>query len=292
MCPRACNAQRTQTENVGGFCQMPATYHLARVALHQWEEPCISGTAGSGAVFFSGCNLRCVYCQNYDISTNNLGKAVTEAQLIEMFEALIEQGAANINLVNPNHYAFQLAQTLRRWKSPVPIVYNTNAYETIQTLRMLGGVVDVYLPDLKYCREDKAVRYSSAPNYFEVATRAILEMVRQTGANQFDEKGMLTKGVLVRHLILPANTNSSLTILEWLKANLPATNQISVMAQYLPLGKANSFTEINRKITKREYDKVQNHLLKLAMENGYLQERSSANNCFVPDFDFTGMNLT
>lgn len=289
MCPRRCGAQRDEAHNNGGFCGMPWTYQVARAALHFWEEPCISGSTGSGTVFFTGCVLKCVYCQNYKISTEHFGAPVTEMQLIQIFEDLIAQGAANINLVNPTHYALQLAHTLEKWKSPVPVIYNSGGYEQLETLRKLEGLIDVYLPDLKYSREEKARRYSNAPGYFDTAKAAILEMARQTGQNQFDKQGMIQKGLIVRHLILPENTNSSIELLEWLGQHLPKGNQLSLMAQYVPLGAASKYPELNRKITAREYEKVANALPAFGIENGYLQELDSAKNCFVPDFDLTGM---
>lgn len=289
MCPRRCGALRDEMENRGGFCGMPWGYRVARAALHQWEEPCISGTIGSGTVFFSGCVLKCVYCQNYKISTEKFGKQISEDQLIAVFEDLIQQGAENLNLVNPTHYALQLADTLKKWHSPVPVVYNSGGYERVETLRALEGLVDIYLPDFKYSREEKASRYSSAPGYFDTAARAILEMARQTGPNQYNEAGLLQRGLVVRHLVLPGNTNSSVEVLRWLAKHLPAGNQVSLMAQYIPMGEAGKYVELNRKITKREYKKVLDFLEATGMENGYIQERSSANNCFVPDFDFTGM---
>lgn len=291
MCPRRCGAVRDEEANRGGFCKMPWNYRVARAALHFWEEPCISGANGSGTVFFSGCVLQCAYCQNYKISAEHYGVNISENKLIEIFESLIDQGAENLNLVNPTHYVWQLAETLSRWKSPVPIVYNSGGYERVESLKMLEGLIDIYLPDLKYSREEKAIRYSKAPAYFETAQAAILEMARQVGANRFDENGTLQKGLIVRHLILPGNTNSSLENLKWLSEFLPKDNQVSLMAQYIPMGEAEKYPEINRKITKREYEKIENALEKLGIENGYLQELSSANNCFVPDFDLTGMNL-
>lgn len=289
MCPRQCGAIRDAEKNQGGFCGMPSAYRVARAALHFWEEPCISGANGSGTVFFSGCVLKCVYCQNYKISTENFGMELSEAELIAVFENLIAQGAQNINLVNPTHYALQLAAALQHWKSPVPVIYNSGGYERLETLHALEGLVDVYLPDLKYSREAPAVAYSSAPGYFETAAEAVLEMARQTGPNRFNEAGLITRGLIVRHLVLPGHTNSAKEILDWLAVHLPKGNQVSLMAQYVPLGKAAKYPELNRRITAREYEKVASFLVDSGMENGYMQERSSANNCFVPDFDLTGM---
>lgn len=288
-CPRRCGAKRTETGNKGGFCGMPAAYSLARAALHFWEEPCLSGTEGSGTVFFTGCSLQCVYCQNYEISTKRTGMEVSERRLMEIFEELIHQGANNINLVNPTHYAPMLAKTLRKFACPVPVVYNSSGYERVETLRLLEGLVDVYLPDLKYCSDEKSLRYSGVADYFDVATAAIQEMVRQVGAPIYDEKGHMKKGVLVRHLILPGNTNSSIRLLDWIHENLPPEIPLSLMSQYTPCGRAAEFPELARRLTLREYEKVVGHLLELHMENGFLQELSCAKEEYIPPFDFTGV---
>ena len=283
-CPRHCNIDRTVTQ---GFCRSPEIFRVARASLHYWEEPCISGKKGSGTVFFSGCNLRCAFCQNYEISRENKGVEVSEKRLIEIFESLIEQGANNINLVNPSHYSYQIANLLSKWNSPVPIVYNTSSYEELDAVRALDGLVDIYLPDLKYIRADKAQRYSQAQDYFEKASAAVLEMRRQVN-DLFNDDGIMQKGVIVRHLILPQNTNSSIEILKWIKDNLPDT-YISLMAQYTPCGDLTGLNEINRRITKREYDKVVNYALLNGFDKLFLQELSSATKNFIPKFDFTGI---
>lgn len=284
ICPRKCKIDRDI--NVG-FCQSPSVFRVARAALHYWEEPCISGENGSGTVFFSGCNLRCVYCQNYEISRENKGMEISDERLIEIFESLIEQGANNINLVNPTHYASRLADVLTKWKSPVPIVYNSSGYEKAETLKALDGLVDIYLPDLKYIRADKALRYSAAGDYFERASKAIMEMRRQV-RDRFDSDGMMQSGMIVRHLILPQNTNSSIEILKWLKENLPDT-YVSLMAQYTPCGALDGTPELKRKITRREYDKVADFAVANGFEKLFLQELASADSNFIPKFDFTGI---
>ncbi len=284
ICPRHCNIDREKTP---GYCQSKDSFKVARAALHFWEEPCISGKNGSGAVFFSGCNLRCVFCQNYEISRENKGVEISDSRLTEIFEDLISQGAENINLVNPTHYSHRIAEVLRKWKSPVPIVYNTSGYEETETLKELDGLIDIYLPDLKYIRPDKALRYSKAEDYFEKASKAILEMRRQV-KDRFDENGLMKRGMIVRHLILPQNTNSSIEIINWLNENLPDT-YLSLMAQYTPCGQLDSFDEINRKITKREYEKVVNHALNLNMDKVFIQDVKSADTKFIPAFDFTGI---
>ncbi len=285
ICPRRCNVNRSERT---GFCRSPEEFRIARAALHYWEEPCISGKNGSGTVFFSGCNLKCVYCQNYEISRENKGKEVSEEKLIEIFENLIEQGAENINLVNPTHYAERLAAVLEKWRSPVPVVYNSSGYESVETLKRLDGLIDIYLPDFKYIRSDKAERYSKAADYPETAVRALEEMRRQQKTDEFDERGIMKKGVIIRHLILPSNTNSSLEILDFFKKNYSDT-YISLMAQYTPCGELEAFKEINRQITKREYNKVVDYAISLGLEKIFIQKLSSSDKKFIPAFDFTGI---
>ena len=284
ICPRHCSIDR---ENALGYCQSPKKFKLARAALHYWEEPCISGKNGSGTVFFSGCNLRCVYCQNYEISHECKGIEVNSERLVEIFESLIKQGASNINLVNPTHYADALADVLSKWESPVPVVYNSSGYEEVDTIKALDGLIDIYLPDLKYIRPDKALRYSGAENYFEKAAAAILEMRRQVN-DRFDNDGMMKSGMIVRHLILPRNTNSSIEIIDWVKEKLGDT-YLSLMAQYTPCTDLSNYPEIDKKITQREYDKVADYAVDIGLKNIFLQERSSAESDFIPAFDFTGI---
>lgn len=284
ICPRHCRADRKSST---GFCGVGENYKIARAALHFWEEPCISGKNGSGTVFFTGCNLRCVYCQNYEISRELKGKEVSAFQLKRIFEELIEQGAENINLVNPTHYADRLAELLEDFASPVPIVYNSSGYESVETLKKLRGKIDIYLPDFKYTRSDKAQKYSLAPDYPEVAKKAILEMRSQV-EDSFDERGMMRSGLIVRHLILPQNTNSSLEALGWLSDNLKDTC-VSLMAQYVPCGNLEEYPELNRKITEREYNKVLSFALSKGMDKLFIQELASADKKFIPAFDFTGI---
>lgn len=283
ICPRHCNVDRSVNL---GFCQSPDNFRVARAALHFWEEPCISGKEGSGTVFFSGCNLKCAFCQNNEISAENKGVEISDDKLISIFENLISQGANNINLVNPTHYAKRLAKVLGRWKSPVPIVYNSSGYEEVETLKMLDGLIDIYLPDLKYIRAEKAMRYSKAADYFEKASAALLEMRRQV-EDKFDGD-IMKSGMIIRHLILPQNTNSSIAVLDFIKSNFPNTF-VSLMAQYTPCGDLSEFPEINRKITKREYEKVVNYALDNSFDKLFIQELSSADKSFIPKFDFTGV---
>jgi len=285
ICPRKCNANR---EKDYGFCSSPAEFRVARAALHFWEEPCISGQNGSGAVFFSGCNLKCVYCQNYEISLENKGIAVDDERLINIFEGLIGQGAENINLVNPAHYADRLARLLKRWKCPVPIVYNSSGYESAETLSLLNGIVDVYLPDFKYIRADKAKRYSNAADYPDIARAAVAEMKRQLPYYEFDSRGMMKKGVIIRHLVLPQNTNSALEIIDYLAENYSDT-YLSLMAQYVPCSDLTKYPEINRKITEREYNKVVDYAEKKGLSNVFIQARQAASADYIPEFDFTGI---
>ena len=283
ICPRHCNVDRSVNL---GFCQSPDNFRVARAALHFWEEPCISGKDGSGTVFFSGCNLKCVFCQNNEISAENKGVEISDDKLISIFENLISKGANNINLVNPTHYAKRLAKVLSRWKSPVPIVYNSSGYEEVETLKALDGLIDIYLPDLKYIRAEKAMRYSKAADYFEKASAALLEMRRQV-EDKFDGD-IMKSGMIIRHLILPQNTNSSIAVLDFIKSNFPNTF-VSLMAQYTPCGDLSEFPEINRKITKREYEKVVNYAFDNSFDKLFIQELSSADKSFIPKFDFTGV---
>ena len=284
-CPRRCNVDR---ENALGYCKAPNAYKLARASLHFWEEPCISGKSGSGAVFFSGCNLGCVFCQNYEISHKCKGVEVSEERLIRIFERLVDEGANNINLVNPTHYAVQLAHTLKKYKPPVPVVYNTSGYDSVDTLKLLDGLVDIYLPDFKYIRNDKASRYSRAEDYPQFAMPALTEMKRQVGNDVFDENGIMKRGMIIRHLVLPGNTNSAIQALDYLAENFGDT-YISVMAQYVPCTDLSEYKEINRKITKREYDKVVDHILELGLEKVFLQKLESATEDYIPDFDLSGV---
>lgn len=279
-CPRRCNVERSKAV---GRCGVGENFKLARASLHFWEEPCISGENGSGTVFFSGCNLGCVFCQNYEISHRKIGREVSDDELTEIFESLIEKGANNINLVNPTHYALQLADVLSKWKSPVPIVYNSSGYESVETLKMLDGLVDIYLPDFKYISSEKARKYSFAEDYPEVAMLALQEMKRQVGADVFDESGIMKKGMIIRHLVLPSNTNASIKALDYLAENY-ADTYISVMAQYTPCGNLTGYDEINRKLTKREYNKIVDYILSLGLDKIFIQDLSSAHEQFIPEF--------
>ena len=284
-CPRGCNVDR---QNTLGYCKSPEKFKLARASLHYWEEPCISGKNGSGAIFFSGCNLGCVFCQNYEISHGCKGVEVSDDDLVRIMKRLVDEGANNINFVNPTHYSLQLLRVLEKYKPPVPIVYNTSGYDSVETLKMLDGAVDIYLPDFKYIRPEKALKYSKAEDYPQVAEEALAEMKRQVGEDVFDENGIMQRGMIIRHLVLPSNTNSSISALDYLAKNFGDT-YISVMAQYVPCGDLTEYKEINRPLTQREYDKVVNHIFDLGLQKIFVQELEAASDEFIPDFDFTGV---
>ncbi len=287
LCPRRCGALRTETEGQG-FCGMPEQVYLARAALHHWEEPPISGTRGSGAVFFSGCPLQCVFCQNDQISRQRLGKPVSEERLKEIFQELIAQGAHNINLVSPTHYAHVLCSALSE-PLPVPVVWNTGGYERVETLQALEGKVDVYLPDLKYVDGQQAERYSGAKDYPETAKAAILEMFRQVGPVQLDENGILQKGVIIRHLILPGQLPAAKAVMDWVSQQFrPGEVLFSLMSQYVPLGRAAEYREINRPLRKAEARNAAQYMENLGLE-GFTQEMTAASAQYVPNFDFSGV---
>lgn len=257
LCPRKCGAVRT-AHSGNGFCKMGELPVVARVAPHYGEEPCISGTKGSGTVFFSGCTMRCVYCQNYEISNEDGGRTITPERLAECYKELEDKGVHNINLVTADHFAHAVVKSLEIYKPRIPIVYNCSGYTSPKTLSMLDGLVDIYLPDFKYADDFLAVKYSSAPNYVNTAVAAIHEMTFQVGLPQFDDDGIMKKGVIVRHLILPAHTKNSFEVLDIVKRRFGDQVLLSLMCQYIPMGKVSDseFSRINRKITRREYDKV------------------------------------
>ncbi len=290
ICPRQCGVDR---ENKTGFCGVPDIPKVAKAFLHMWEEPCISGTMGSGTVFFSGCNLKCVFCQNYDISQSNFGKVISIGRLQEIFVELINKGAHNINLVNPSHYTNTIKQAIISLKDQglltVPVVYNTNGYETVETLKSMEGLIDVYLPDIKYFSGKSSLEFSRAQDYPEVSKKAILEMFNQVGSPVIDSSGLIKRGLIIRHLILPSHTKESINILNWIAENLPKTVFVSIMSQYTPYFEVQKYPEINRPITRHEYEKVVNHLYKLGLENGYVQERDSSDIQYIPEFNLEGI---
>lgn len=289
-CPRECGIDR---KNNYGFCGVPDEIKVAKAFPHMWEEPCISGEIGSGAIFFSGCNLKCIYCQNFDISQKNFGKIITMQRLQEIIIELINNGVHNINLVNPSHYTVAIRQALvdlkRKNKLTVPVVFNTNGYDTIDTLKTVEGLVSVYLPDMKYSSEKTAFKYSRAADYPEVSRKAVVEMYNQVGSPVLDAAGIIQKGLVIRHLILPGHITESINVLNWISDNLPKSVYVSLMSQYTPYYAAEEYPEINRPITRHEYEKVVNHLYKLGLESGYIQERQSADVQYIPDFNLEGV---
>lgn len=284
LCPRKCNACRTEHQG-NGFCGAGTLPVVARVAPHFGEEPCISGTKGSGTVFFSGCTLKCVFCQNYEISDGHKGRAITPKELADCYKRLEEQGMHNINLVTADHYVTAVAESLDIYKPSIPVVYNCSGYTSPKTLSILDGLVDIYLPDFKYSDDALAIKYSSAPNYVNTASAAIKEMIFQVGTPQFDSDGMLKKGVIVRHLILPSHTKNSLGVLDIIKRSYDRQVLVSLMCQYVPVNKAHDFPKINRTVTRREYDKVKSALYALGLD-GFTQDLTSASTDFIPDWDF------
>ena len=287
LCPRRCRVDRTQTF---GFCKMPWTPTAALAGPHFGEEPCIAGYGGAGTVFFSGCSLGCVYCQNRAISRDGAGKAITVERLAEIFRELEENGADCIDLVTPTHFADAVANALTLAKPTVPVVYNCGGYERVETLRRLEGLVDVYLPDYKYADASLARRLSNAPDYPTVALHAIREMVRQTGKPVFDEDGLLQKGTLIRHLVLPGYVDNTLDCLDTLTAAFGEDEVLlSVMSQYTPPAEPLPDPNLNRRLTEAEYDRVLDYLYLLGNENVFVQELSAASEFYVPDFDGTGV---
>ena len=267
---------------------MPANPRLARAALHFGEEPCISGTNGSGTVFFSGCSLSCQFCQNHDISHGGFGETVTIQRLAEIFKELEALGAHNINLVNPTHYAVAIRKALELYKPAMPIVYNSSGYERVETLHSLEGLVDIYLPDLKYIHADIAQKLSGAADYFDFASTAIMEMARQTGSVQLDQNGLMQRGTMVRHLVLPGHTRESLDVLSWLK-DIKDRVWVSLLFQYTPMRDIDRFPSLSRKLTQRECDKVFAFMQDCGIINGYVQDRTSSGSEMIPTFDLTGI---
>ncbi len=289
LCPIECGTDRTQRK---GPCGTDDTIKIAKAFLHPWEEPCISGLKGSGTIFFSGCNMHCVFCQNHDISQGLYGKEISIDRLAEIMLVLQEQGASNINLVTHTPYALHIIEAVKIARESglsLPIVYNTNGYETKETLALLSGTVDIYLPDLKYYSDRYAVKYSGVKDYFLHASEAILEMLRQVGMPQFDEQGLMKKGVLIRHMLLPEQLEDTKNILRWIKDTLGPQSYVSLMCQYTPMYQAAEYEEINRKLEDWEYEYIIDFFFKLGLENGFTQDYSSATTDYVPSFDLSGV---
>jgi len=289
LCPRGCGADRAGGGR--GVCGMGEQVLIARAAPHYWEEPCISGEKGSGAVFFSGCSLKCVFCQNYEISSGMKGRPITVTQLRDIFLCLADSGVHNINLVNPTHYAAAIAEALEQ-PIGIPIVYNCGGYESVETLKMLEGKVQIYLPDMKYSDNAAARRYSGAGDYVERAQAAIMEMYRQTGDYVMDDDGLLKSGVVIRHLILPGQLENSKGVIDWVDNSfLPGSVLFSLMSQYTPCGRAGEYPKINRRLTEAEYAEIQAHMDKSGIFEGFFQELDSASEEYIPDFDFPGVGV-
>lgn len=292
LCPRKCHVNRNAGEI--GYCGQNARLAAARAALHFWEEPCLSGTNGSGAVFFSGCNLRCVYCQNHEIAHGQAGREITVTRLSDIFLELQEKGAHNLNLVTPTHFVPQIICALKASKKQglsIPVIYNTSAYEKPETLRMLEGLIDIYLPDLKYRDAALSASYSHAPDYFETASAAIAEMVRQVGAPVFTdgEDSLMKRGVIVRHLLLPGCGRDSRQILRYLHETFKNNIYISIMNQYTPLSQVSDIPSLNRRVSDREYEKAVDFAIQIGIENGFIQEGETCLESFIPAFDCEGI---
>ena len=290
LCPRECNVDRQNGQK--GVCGVTGTGVIgARAALHMWEEPCISGETGSGTVFFSGCPLRCVYCQNYEIARAERGTEITVERLAEIFLELQEKNAANINLVTPTHYSLEIVEAVRLAREKglrLPIVYNCSGYEKVETLQLLDEIVGVYLVDYKYEDSEIAKKYSNAPDYPSVVKLALAEMVRQCGEAEFDENGMMRKGVIVRNLLLPGHVENSKALVKYVYETYGDRVFLSLMNQYTPLPRVAKWPEINRRVTEEEYEELVDYAVKLGVENGFVQEGETAEESFIPTFDFEG----
>lgn len=290
LCPRDCHVDRTKGQK--GYCRETDELVVARAALHMWEEPCISGEKGSGTVFFSGCSMGCVYCQNRNIAEGLVGKMITIERLTEIFIELQNQAANNINLVTPSHYVPEIIEAINKARGKglhLPIVYNCSGYEKIETLILLQGYIDIYLPDFKYMDAEPAKKYSNCPDYYDFASEAIKEMVLQVGEPIFNEEGIMTKGVIVRHLTLPGYLEDSKNIIKYLYETFENKIYISIMNQYTPLNSVEKYTEINRKITEEEYDELVDYAIDLGIENGFIQVGETASESFIPEFNQEGV---
>lgn len=289
ICPRQCGINRFEKP---GVCGAGAELKAAKAFLHQWEEPCVSGTRGSGTVFLSGCNMKCVFCQNHTISQEHFGEEITIPRLSGIMLELQEQGAANINFVTPTPYALHIVEAVSLAKKQglkLPIIYNTNGYETVEMVEALKGTVDVYLPDIKYFNDFYAMKYSGVKNYFLRASEAVRTMHEQAGYPEFDENGIIKKGVIIRHLLLPGLTEDSKLIFRWIRENIGKYAYVSIMCQYTPMHKSHFYEEISRKISPSEYDKVIEYFFEAGLENGFVQELESASSDYTPDFDLQGI---
>ena len=286
ICPHNCGINRLN--NQIGRCKSKDTVKVALYSTHNFEEPCISGKKGSGTVFFSNCNMNCVFCQNYEISQHGKGKEISIEELADIFIKQQEKNVENINLVTPTSYVPQIIEAIKIARGnglKLPIVYNTNGYEKVETLKMLDGFVDIYLPDFKYSDNELGKRLSKVDNYFEIATEALKEMYRQTGKSVFNDEGIMQRGMIIRHLVLPNHILNSRRVLKWINENMHDV-YVSVMAQYFPTYKAKEIDDISRKLTKEEYEQIENYLYRLDLENGYIQELGEHEEEYVPNWEF------
>lgn len=293
VCPHRCGVDRPNSikdkEGICGCCGTGVLPMVSRAGAHMWEEPCLSGTKGTGAVFFTGCNLHCCYCQNYDISCENKGQEISVARLKEIYRELIAQGVHNIDLVTPTHFAYSILQSLDE-KLPVPVVYNTSGFEAQDTLRSFAGKIQIWLPDLKYSDDTLALKYSNAYDYWRIAREAILEMFRQTGPYKLNEESIMESGVIIRHLVLPGYMENTKGVIDWVARTFkPGEVMFSLMRQYVPCGRVDQYPEINRKLTPEEYKEAEEYLFASGIEDGFVQEEGADSCDFIPCFDGTGV---
>lgn len=287
ICPHKCKINRL--EGNLGICKSGKKVKIALYSTHNFEEPCISGNKGSGTVFFSNCTMKCIYCQNYEISQQGRGKEISIEELADIFIKQQEKKVENINLVTPTSFVPQIIDAIKIAKTnglKIPIVYNTNGYENVETLKLLEGYIDIYLPDLKYYYNELGKKYSKVDNYFEITTKAIEEMYRQVGSPKLDENGIMKRGLMIRHLILPGEIENSIQVLKWIKGNIDENVFVSIMAQYFPTYLAKDVENLNRKITKEEYEKVENYVYELDLKNGYMQDLGEHEEEYVPKWEF------
>lgn len=290
ICPRNCRIDRTNGQI--GYCQSGHEIKAALASVHMWEEPPISGSCGSGTIFFSGCNLRCVFCQNYTISSENSGKTISTERLSEIMLEQQARGVHNINLVTATHFIPSIIKAVQKAKNnglKIPIVYNTGGYEKVESIKMLEGTVDIYLPDIKYFSPELSLKYSGASDYFDYASEAVLEMYHQTGNNIYDDNGIMKSGVIIRHMIMPSHKEDSYKVLDWIRDNIGTEACVSLLSQYTPAYNAEKYKEINRKLMSLEYTRVIEHFFDIGLKNGFMQEKSSAESKYTPIFDLSGL---
>lgn len=290
ICPRNCRIDRTKGQI--GYCQSGHEIKAALASVHMWEEPPISGSCGSGTIFFSSCNLRCVFCQNYTISSENSGKTISTERLSEIMLEQQAKGVHNINLVTATHFIPSIIKAVQKAKNnglKIPIVYNTGGYEKVESIKMLEGTVDIYLPDIKYFSSELSLKYSGASDYFDYASKAVLEMYHQTGNNIYDDNGIMKSGVIIRHMIMPSHKEDSYKVLDWIRDNIGTEACVSLLSQYTPAYNAEKYKEINRKLMSLEYTRVIEHFFDIGLKNGFMQEKSSAESKYTPIFDLSGL---